>query len=170
MDFHHSSSFLESLCTILAASTPSTPTWLTPAPELGTAEGSPKAALRSEKNAPDDPPSVNRTIQTKTVVILDRPLPPPTLSPATDITITSPPQQELDAEHTGGPPRPDGALGGPAAPVWSPVTFVLRPNTLDRDRSVGWDSWWKIVVLHHVFDAIAGVRLGSVTKHPIPLT
>ena len=74
------------------------------APELGTAEGTPKTSPHEDKNALDHP-SVNHTIQTNTMAIRDRLPPPPTPPSATDITITSPLQQELDAEHTGDPPH-----------------------------------------------------------------
>ncbi|KAN0140433.1 hypothetical protein V8E53_001642 [Lactarius tabidus] len=49
---------------------------------------------------------------------------------------------------------PDGALDSTIAPI----SFIHKPNTLDRDRIVvpaGWDSRGKLVALRDGFDAKA---------------
>ncbi|KAN0140431.1 hypothetical protein V8E53_001640 [Lactarius tabidus] len=76
------------------------------APLLDTAKGSRMAGSHDDKDTPDIP-SANRTIQTNTVAILDRPQPPPrtTLPSATDITVASPLGQKTDAERTGDQPH-----------------------------------------------------------------
>ncbi|KAN0140387.1 hypothetical protein V8E53_001596 [Lactarius tabidus] len=74
------------------------------APDLDTAEGSTRAVSREDRGDLHSP-SVNRVIQANTVAILDPSPQPPTLPSATDITITSPSQQGLDAEHTGDRPH-----------------------------------------------------------------
>jgi hypothetical protein len=106
IDFRHSSSFLESRCLILSTTSPSAPPLPPSAPDLGTAEGIPKAGSREEKDALD-PPSVDRTIQANTVVILKRPPPPPTptLPSATDKTIANSSLQGVDTEHAGDSPH-----------------------------------------------------------------
>jgi hypothetical protein len=99
IDFRRSSSFLESHCSIRATIPPGASPSSPSAPGLGTAEGGPEASSHEDKDTLD-PPSANRAIQATTMAILDR-LPSPTLPSATDITIASPSQQGLDAEHTG---------------------------------------------------------------------
>jgi hypothetical protein len=72
----------------------------TSAPELDTSEGtSTKAGLREDKGALDTP-SVNRA---NTSTVLDHPPQPPSQSSATDMAISGPSQEELNAEHTGDP-------------------------------------------------------------------
>ncbi|KAN0125351.1 hypothetical protein V8E53_015578 [Lactarius tabidus] len=94
---------------ILATTSPGTSPWPTTAPDLDTAEG---AGSHEDKDALG-PPSVNRAIQANTTAILERPPAPPTLPSAADMTIASPSQQELGAEHAGDPPphAPHGTYG-----------------------------------------------------------
>jgi hypothetical protein len=97
IDFRRSSSFLESHRSILAT-TPASPS-PSFAPELGTAEGGQEASSHEDKDTLDSS-LANRAIQATTMAILDR-RPSPVLPSATDITITSPSQQGLEAEHIG---------------------------------------------------------------------
>jgi hypothetical protein len=99
IDVRRSSSFLVSHCSILVTTPPGASPSPPFAPELGTAEGGPEAGSHEAKDTLD-PPSADRAIQAFTMASLERP-PSLTVPSATDLTIDSPSQQGLDAEHTG---------------------------------------------------------------------
>ncbi|KAF8261755.1 hypothetical protein EI94DRAFT_1745275 [Lactarius quietus] len=91
----------ESRCPTSATKSPGTSPQPTSAPKPGTAKGIPKAGSREDKDTPD-PPSVNRATQANTVDILDPPLQPPPLPPATDIAIPGRSRRVSDVGKTGG--------------------------------------------------------------------
>ena len=94
-DCHHSSSFLESRCLILATTSSGTPSSPPSAPELGDI---PHARLDGDEDTLDHA-SVNPASRSNTIAILERPPPTPLSA-----TIASLSQQESDAELTEDPP------------------------------------------------------------------
>ncbi|KAF8257256.1 hypothetical protein EI94DRAFT_1759542 [Lactarius quietus] len=93
----------KSHCSILATKSPGASPRPTSAPELGTVQYSQKAGSLEDKDILH-PPSVNRTIQSNTVAILDLPPHPPQLRSDTDIAIANPSLRESDAGHEGDHP------------------------------------------------------------------